>query len=112
MKQAFGDNIYFKDSEGIWQQQNSHHSYGDGSPNQFNIAHDTSADRILISSNFAYWGSAGPRIPHQFRNYSGFDLRAGRGHKCRFPKMLIEDFVSWFQSLKVAGYLDAPAEWS
>nr|VFJ59871.1 MAG: hypothetical protein BECKDK2373B_GA0170837_10879 [Candidatus Kentron sp. DK] len=31
-KQAFGDNIYFKDHSGHWQQLNSHHSNKDGTP--------------------------------------------------------------------------------
>ena len=37
MKQAFGDNIYFQDDTGQWQQQDSHHSYQGGLPNPHNI---------------------------------------------------------------------------
>ena len=111
MKQAFGDNIYFNDIAGEWHQQDSHHSYRDGSPNHSNIALDTQTDRVLISSNFVYWGKSGPRIPHRFRNYNGTDICAGRGHKSQFPEAMVEDFVYWFQSLRVTGYVDAPSEW-
>ena len=73
-KQAFGDNIYFRDETGRWHQRNSHHSYRDGRPNRYNIVHDTRVDRILLSDDFVYWGGSGPRIP------AGFRGRDGRGH--------------------------------
>ena len=62
-KQAFGDNIYFKDEAGQWHQQNSHHSRFDGSSNPHNICQDTKADRVLLSKDYSYWGGAGPEIP-------------------------------------------------
>ena len=111
IKQAFGDNIYYKDNAGKWHQANSHHSYRDGSPNQHNILHDTQADRVLISSNFAYWGKSGPKIPQRLRDFEGIDLCAGRGHKCQFPTKLVEEFVAWFKSLGATGYLGAPSDW-
>ena len=111
-KQAFGDNIYFRDDAGHWQQQDSHHSYADGSSNPHNIRNDTKADRVLCSTDYAYWGRSGPKIPLQFRNYCGYDICcATQGHKCRFPNDLVTGFVAWFRSLKENGYLDAPLEW-
>lgn len=111
-KQAFGDNIYSKDEAGDWHQQNSHHSYDDGSPNPHNVLNDTQADRVLISSDFSYWGGAGPEIPSAFRDYDGYDICAVRNHKCRFPEDLVHDFVAWLRSLEVAGYQGAPLEWA
>ena len=110
-KQAFGDNIYFQDDAGQWQQQNSHHSYADGSPNSYNIRHDTQTDRVLISEDYAYWGGLGPRIPKKFRDYEGCDICIKRGHKYRFPKDLVKNFVSWFRSLDATGYLGTPLDW-
>ncbi len=110
-KRAFGDNIYFKDAEGKWHQEDSHHSYADGSLNPHNTSHDTQADRVLISADYAYWGDAGPQLPKNFRDYKGFDICAKRGHKCRFPEDMIEDFVAWFRSLRETGYLGEPADW-
>ena len=37
LKQAFGDNIYFKDHTCRWHQENSHHSYDTGLANPHNI---------------------------------------------------------------------------
>ena len=110
-KQAFGDNIYFKDQGGRWHQEDSHHSYSDGSQNWHNVANDTRADRVLVGVEYAYWGGAGPRLPQQFRDYDGKDLCAGRGYKCRFSESLVADFVAWFQSLTADGYCGDPGDW-
>ena len=111
-KQAFGDNIYFKDAEAKWHQQDSHHSYADGTPNPFNIQNDTQTDRVLISTDFAYWGGAGPEIPRELRNYEGLDICAVRNHKSEFPDELVSEFITWFRSLGARGYIGAPLEWS
>lgn len=55
-KQAFGDNIYSRDSQGRWMQANSHHSRADGSPNRNNIQRDTGVDRVLVSDDYVYFG--------------------------------------------------------
>lgn len=111
-KQAFGDNIYFRDASGNWHQQNSHHSNEDGSPNMRNIRRDTQTDRVLISTDFAYWGGSGPEIPQAFRDYDGIDICARRHHKSQFPEALVTDFVGWFRSLGAQGFLGAPLDWS
>ena len=110
-KQAFGDNIYFRDQSRMWHQADSHHSYSDGSQNWHNIANDTQADRVLIGLEYAYWGGDGPRLPRKFRDYDGEDLCAIRNHKCRFSEDLVNDFVAWFQSLGVSGYCSDPTDW-
>ena len=110
-KQAFGDNIYFKDEEGQWRQQDSHHSYKEGVPNRHNIKNDTQTDRVLLSTDYAYWGGAGQVISSQFRCYDGYDICAGRNHKSRFPKDMINDFVAWLCSLNGTGYLGEPLDW-
>ncbi len=110
-KLGYGDNIYFKSSSGEWQQLDSHHSLEDGSPNQANIKNDTQANRVLISTDFVYWGGEGPRIPAQFRNYQGVDLCAGRGHKSKFSNTFINEFVTWLRGLGVKGYAGRPIDW-
>ena len=111
LKQAFGDNIYFQDSEGEWQQLNSHHSYGDGAPNPHNVRNDTQVDSVLLGTEYAYWGGLGPEIPHEFCDYEGLDICAGRGYKCKFPAALVNDFLAWFRSLDENGYLGTPLDW-
>lgn len=110
-KQAFGDNIYHKDSAtGRWQQENSHHSYPDGHPNPANIKHDTQTNRVLVGTLFGYWGGSGPKIPKHFRKQKGIDLCAHRGHKCNFPQIFISAFLAWARSKGLNGYAGAPAE--
>ena len=111
-KQAFGDNIYFRNDQGIWQQLDSHHSYPAGRPNPLNIEHDTKSDRVFLSEDFAYWGGSGPEIPKKFRDYQGKDLCAHRGYKNRFPHSMRGDFVSWFSSLEEKGFLGPPTDWT
>ena len=112
MKQAFGDNIYFRDQDDSWHQEDSHHSYSDGSQNRHNIANDTQADRVLVGVEYSYWGGDGPCFPLRFKDYNGEDLYAGRGHKCRFSEEFVSDFVAWFRSLGINGYLGIPRDWS
>lgn len=110
-KQAFGDNIYYRDAED-WCQQNSHHSHEDGKPNQKNIAHDTKTDRILVSEEYVYWGGEGPEIPSKFRDYKGEDIRKkNSSHKSNFSREFIDEFVEWFRSLPEHGCLGRPLEW-
>ena len=112
LKQVFGDNIYYQDeSTGQWHQENSHHSYEDGSPNPENIARDTGVDRVLVGINYTYWGGGGPHIHQNFRNYRGYDVCVGRYHKCRFPDDLVSDFVEWLNSLDQRGYVCHPLKW-
>jgi hypothetical protein len=112
-KQAFGDNIYHRrDDGGPWFQEDSHHSLSNGEANSSNIGHDTRTPHVLIATNFAYFGGEGPEIPSEFRDFDGHDICAGHGHKSRFPRSLVESFISWFQSLGVTGYAGVPLDWS
>jgi hypothetical protein len=111
-KQAFGDNIYHRDSKGRWMQVDSHHSLSDGTPNDRNVANDTQTDRMLVSSNFSYWGVSCPAIPKKFRDFEGFDICAKRGHKNVFPEKMISEFIAWLSSLDQEGYCGDPLDWT
>jgi hypothetical protein len=110
LKQAYGDNIYHrKRSTGRWVQANSHHSNRDGTPNANNIAHDCQAPRVLIGSDFVYWGGSGPKIPKPFRG-KVHDVCAHRGHRCNFPPEFTASFVAWIRSVGSRGYAGSPSE--
>ena len=113
-KQAFGDNIYYRNKvTGEWHQEDSHHSYPNSTPNRKNIENDTKIDRVLISNDYIYWGGEGPQIPAGYRFFCGFDLcKAGVGHKCRFPDHMVTNFVDWIRSLGYQGYCRTPLDWS
>lgn len=112
LKQAYGDNIYHRTSNRrTWFQTNSHHSLPNGCPNPLNVNHDTQTNRVLIASDFYYWGSSGPKIPRTFRAYNGYDICCvGQGHKCNFPVALVNSFIAWIESVGPKGYLGDPAE--
>ncbi len=109
MRQAFGDNIYHRDSDSEqWQQEDSHHSYRCGQVNFRNIDHDTKTDRVLISDEFIYWGKSGPIIP-MFQN---IDIRKkGSGHKCHFPEEVVNECINWIRTQRNQGYCEEPFDW-
>ncbi len=113
LKQAYGDNIYFRGRDGRWRQSDSRHSLEDGSPNHDHIHKDTAADKVLIGGIYAYWGGSGPRVPSCFRNWQGWDLCiSGRSHKSRFPGAMVAAFVGWFMDLNKRGFLGEPLDWN
>lgn len=108
---AFGDNIYHRDAQGAWQQENSFHSLPDGEPNPLNRDHDTHSDRVLIGREFVYFGGSGPLVPDQFRNWEGKDVCAGRAYKKHFPPEMSAAVISWAMALG-SGRRGEPADWS
>ena len=72
-----GDNIYHKDPNGNWAQEDSHHSNPDGTINLENLNRDTGkSDKVLISNHFFYFGDAAIMIDLQSIGYYRV-----RGHK-------------------------------
>ncbi|WP_405881020.1 hypothetical protein OG762_21970 [Streptomyces sp. NBC_01136] len=112
VKQAYGDNVYHRDEgSGAWMQEDSHHSLKNGATNLANLETDTQSPKVLISTDFAYYGGDGPKIPTELRNFGMHDICAGHGHKSDFPIDLVENFENWFRSLDEHGYLGAPMDW-
>jgi hypothetical protein len=113
-KQAFGDNIYSRSANGRnWCQADSHHTLEDGSPNQLNITTDTSANRVLVSNDFIYWGGSGPQVPARFLSYgpNHISLLVVRNHKNKFPQAFVEQFVAWIRSRGETGFVNEPLDW-
>jgi len=111
-KWAYGDNIYYRDKTGAWIQLDSHHSYADGSPNYNNIRRDTRANRVLVSTDYRYWGGSGPEIPSRFRDFDGVDILPPRNYKNHFPRSMIDAFIAWVQSgFPATGYFGDPWHW-
>ena len=106
--QAFGDNIYHNGPKG-WMQANSRHSLDDGTPNRDHIKKDTSSPRLLIGSEFYYWGGLAPKIPQEFRDWSGHDICQKRTVKYKFPIAMAEAFIIWIKSHGEHGILGEPA---
>jgi hypothetical protein len=108
----FGDNIYHRDSDkAAWQQAPSYHSLRDGNANPLNVDTDTKSQKVMIGTDYAYWGGEGPKIPERFRNWNGVDVCRRRGHRRDFPELMVIDFVAWLRSLKSWGYAGRPFDW-
>ena len=112
LKQSCGDNIYFKDADGFsWQQRDSFHSLTDGSLNPEHVARDTRVDRVLISSDFVYFGGQGPKFPSELQDPHGRPLcKTGRGITTFDDVQLVAKFEHWIRNLAVSGYRGAPFE--
>lgn len=75
-----GDNIYHRDqTSGLWKQLDSHHSHPDGTLNPLNVDKDTSANRVLISRDFFYFGRMAPTVPQGLLEALGY--KNGIGHR-------------------------------
>jgi hypothetical protein len=75
--QMLGDNIYHKEGNGNWIQEDSHHSNPDGTPNSMNLRVDTgTTDQVLISRCFLYFGDKAPSVNLESIGYGRI-----RGHK-------------------------------
>jgi len=113
LKQLYGDNIYHR-LDGRWIQHNSHHSFDAGEPNQRNIDRDTSANRLLISRKFVYYGNAAPPIPHRFRRYGQTDedlCCPGRGYAIKSSQMA-SAFEAWLERCGEWGVQGMPLEFN
>lgn len=111
-KQRYGDNIYHRDTaDGKWVQANSHHSFPNGAPNPANVNRDTgTTDRVLVGSQYVYWGGSGPKVPSRLRRNESDICCTTQGHKCRFPDDLVHEVISWIESEGLIGFAGAPAE--
>lgn len=107
LQQRFGDNIYHREG-GKWLQADSRHSKVGKEPNKKNLERDTgSTDRVLLGTDFIYWGGKGPKIPARL---GGFVHRSP-GHRSSFSEEEILKFVVWISSLGVSGLVADPYEW-
>ena len=112
-KQSCGDNIYFRDTpDGEWRQRDSFHSREDGKINPQHVARDTGVNRVLISSDFIYFGGTGPAFPNDLNDRKDRPLyKIGIGRSCFDDPQLVEDLKRWLRSFGVTGYQGPPQEW-
>ncbi len=100
-----GDNIYKPLTRGNYRQLESMHSDG-LKQNKSNMKRDLSGKQVLISDNYVYFGRKMIELPPRFNG-----LKAGRGHKNRFPEDLVKDFVKYASRFK-SGLRASPSFWS
>lgn len=107
--QRYGDNIYHRDpTTGRWLQEDSFHSLRDGGLSAPNLQRDTgTTERVLVGTDFAYWGGVGPRIPEGLNDF----VVARQGHKCRFAQDRVAAMEAWLGTLDDRGFRGDPADW-
>jgi len=112
-KQSCGDNIYYRSTpQASFRQRDSFHSMPDGTPNVEHIKHDTKVNRVLVGSEFVYFGGYGPRFPPRLDNPDGSGIcKKGRGDARFDDPALIAVALEWIRSLGVSGFQAAPFEW-
>ncbi|WP_209769492.1 hypothetical protein [Azospirillum rugosum] len=107
LKQRFGDNIYHLDGRGSWIQADSRHSLDERTNNR-NLQRDTGlTDRVLIGSEFIYWGENAPEIPMKLQKF----VIARPGWAEDFSQSDIDRLVDWAKSLGQKGQVGDPLEW-
>lgn len=86
----YGDNIYHRDGEN-WIQEPSHHSREDGSPNNINLKRDTGTNRVLIATEYYYFGNNAITIPQEFNLF----IAHGIGHRVNENADAINEFINY-----------------
>lgn len=106
---AFGDNIYHLTADGnTFVQKDSFHSESGGKTSFSNLKRDTgTTDRVLVSWDFAYFGSKGKPIPAHLADF----VHKGPAHSCRFRDERQAAFLAWLSTLKDRGLCGEPAGW-
>lgn len=89
-----GDNIYHRETlEAEWEQEDSHHSNPDGTPDRSNIKNDTGSNRVLTSSQFIYFGVNAPSVPPLIFEQMGYNNQ--RNHRT-YKIDEAEKLLQWF----------------
>lgn len=99
----YGDNIYHH-VEGAWVQEPSHHSMQDGSTNFANLNRDTQTDRVLIATEYYYFGNNAVDIPMKFEKLIG----RGRNHIVCTDDNMIEEFIDFMRGNYSGGIQGLP----
>lgn len=107
--QQYGDNIYWYDSRADrWHQANSRHSLADGTVSPKDLKTDTSHTRkVLISTDFTYWGGNGPLLPSAVACFATAKVR----EKCHYSSEEVDRFVAWAAPLLGQGCVGEPYDW-
>ncbi|MET0106059.1 MAG: hypothetical protein ABW072_13095 [Sedimenticola sp.] len=105
LKQMYGDNIYHTEN-GEWVQEDSHHSYENGLVNMHNLERDTSADFVLISDHFYFFGVLAPEMPDHLAEHI---RKKGPGYRCPEEALGLE-LVDIIESSHEMGYNGDPIQ--
>lgn len=92
MMHMYGDNIYHH-SQNKWVQDPSHHSNIDGSINYKNLNQDTKADKVLVATEYYYFGNNAIKIPAEYNAL----IWNRRNHKVCCDEVLTLSFIDYIR---------------
>jgi len=95
MVQMLGDNIYHRDHNGNWIQEDSHHSKPSGEVNHINLHRDTgSTENVLVSNLYIYFGQESKPVDLEKLNYGRIrNYRKIQINQNQYAQKLILDFL-------------------
>jgi len=103
MSCMYGDNIYHNIDD-KWTQELSHHSKTDGSINYANLNRDTQANRVLVATQFYYFGNNAIEIPKEFEVL----IARGRNHKNHYDEKISNKFIGFINENFETGIYGVP----
>lgn len=100
-KEKSGDNIYFKNDSGDWEQAETQY-HEDEHHQEKDLKHPT----VFVGREFYYFGEAAESVPDRFRPL----LRIGKGCCCKHPIDLVEEFITWIRETFETGVHGDPRD--
>ena len=106
--QLYGDNIYHKDQDGNWIQDDSAHSEIEGVKNEGHLLADTRGEYVLIATEFYYFGDQAIKVPEKYKKI------CNDGRNVKGPAIPIEQadgLVKWLKANYENGIQGDPINW-
>ena len=94
LREACGDNIYYKNQDGTWGRHKSGFHTERSRQEQ-----DQKGDRVFIAKHFYYFGRESVKIPDHLKGI----IHAGPSCNCKHPEPLARAFVDWLQTSYTPG---------
>lgn len=102
----YGDNIYHKDSNGNWIQEDSAHSLAEGITNEDHLKKDTGGKNVLVGQEFYYFGDSAPLLPVELHSI----CHSGIGEKI-ISSSEQKSLLEWLSSNFHFGIQGDPVNW-
>jgi len=105
LKQCYGDNIYHK-VNGLYRQENSHHSFEEGIENLDNKTRDLHSEYVLYGHKYFYWGKDAIPCKKQFLLFKPSCRDHRRFSSSEYPDVIL--FIDWICSNGAFGFYSEP----
>jgi hypothetical protein len=97
-----GDNMYYQDENGEWQQHPTRHH-----TSRYERTQDTKHPSVFIAEHFYYLGENAVELPVEFQPM----IRRRHGCKCAHEPELVQDFLKWLAETYEPGVHGDPGDW-